>query len=50
MAKKYSKGYYEALKDANGDESKVKHSYGWYANDTVYSSQYDDNGEPIPFT
>lgn len=49
MARKYSKGYYEALRHAHGDESKVKHNYGWYYDDG-YGPEYDDNGEPIAFT
>lgn len=49
MARKYTKGYYQALRDAHGDKSKVHYNYGWYA-DNVYGPEYDDNGDPIGMT
>ena len=44
----YSKGYRKALRDAKGNESEVHYNYGWYG--SLTGSEYDDDGNPIPFT
>ena len=44
----YSKGYRKALRDAKGNESEVHYNYGWYG--SVTGAEYDDDGNPIPFT
>ena len=44
----YSKGYHKALRDAGGDESEVHYNYGWYG--SLTGAEYDDAGNPIPFT
>lgn len=44
----YSKGYRKALRDAGGDESEVHYNYGWYG--SLIGAEYDDDGNPIPFT
>ena len=46
----YSKGYRKALRDAGGDESEVHYNYGWYWYGSPTGTEYDDDGNPIPFT
>ena len=48
MAQMYSKGYYDALRAAGGDPSKVRYNYGWYAEG--HDAEYDDDGSRINFT
>lgn len=44
-----SRGYAQALREAHGDKSKVHNNYGWYSEDG-YGTEYDDDGNTIPFT
>ena len=50
MAEKYSKGYYRALSDAHGDESRVEHDWGWHGSSVANGREYDDDGEVVGFT
>lgn len=44
------KGYIEAFRAAGGCPSKVKKNYGWYAENSILMTEYDENGIAIPFT